>query len=503
MSDDLLLRIRAETLRLNLEKAHTLLQELPDLRASFAEIERRLEETSSEMRGIKTAIDAHENKFWELKMPGERQAMADVSRALGNLGDKIGEVQKEAKAFREKSFIKELCEPKERSIGGQIARYLKGRAEGLQNLVEQIQGDLQTASPDVAAWAKFRSAAEGANSNVFAESVELLGGIALRDVGFDFEICQRADDLIRPSYPELAGALRAIPGGVRTMARTLERIIGLRFPEWTLWALPFAAHEFWHVAARKELHSQLCGEIEAAGKKPEEFLEDPGIHLCLADAFATYTMGPAYAYAAVTLLFDPARPYEAIDQPACDNSRVRGILKMLDCMDEGASDMSSISSYSPVIDELENAWEAAKQQAAGPAEEEEHRRAEEEAGYIDWLVPAMWTALRGKDCAHFNLEQWAAIEKWPQHLLNGTLNKLKHLPGADLRQVLNAAWRARVSPSRGPDLDLKELTKRVEQLADQIKGKGAKAKRDARPVLRGMRRGGSRFISPASSAVSP
>ena len=73
-------------------------------------------------------------------------------------------------------------------------------------------------------------------------------------------------------------------------------------PHWSIWALPFTAHEFWHVAASLGIWDKLREHLD-----PEEHCSDPALDTCLADAFATYTIGPAYAYAAVTLLLNPPR----------------------------------------------------------------------------------------------------------------------------------------------------------------------------------------------------
>ncbi|MFI5712844.1 hypothetical protein [Kribbella sp. NPDC051620] len=81
-------------------------------------------------------------------------------------------------------------------------------------------------------------------------------------------------------------------------------LIRLRFPGTTIWDLPFAVHEFGHHAVRELPH------VNAAHRPERPLLElitgdygvkagltEPHAHELLADAFATFALGPTYPYA--------------------------------------------------------------------------------------------------------------------------------------------------------------------------------------------------------------
>lgn len=314
--ETLLLRIRAETLRLNLMRAHAAFKDLPSLLGQFKDFTdclSNMHECASELsdrvgdlrRGVVRGV-----------VP-DKEAVREVHERLENMAEGLANARAKLTELGEKSFLVQM-----RAEGETTWQSLKTDAAELQEKVEEIEKDLS--GPN--AWQALSEVEAKANDHVFNESIELLGGIALRDARLDADICELADALIR-SIRASRTHPNVIPGGISSMMMRIERFIRLRFPEWTIWGLPLAAHELWRVSARAQYDNLLAKPFGPEGSK---VIEDPTIQQCLGDAFATYFMGPAYALAAITLLFDPKR--------AQDDLRVLATVSMLRHMDAAKPD---------------------------------------------------------------------------------------------------------------------------------------------------------------------
>ena len=205
---------------------------------------------------------------------------------------------------------------------------------------------------------------------IFSEYVDSLRGMALRSTGLDSEICKISDELIKKCKE--AGNVGwqssiTIPDQKEALNTTFARIIRMGFPEWSIWTLPLTAHEFGHVVA-SEKTDKLPGNQFETMSLPKEHLEE-----YIADAFATYAMGPAYAYAAILMRFDPF--LACFDQweweypyPSCAK-RAFVILRILEKMQEKASrddPAANKETYNDVITGLRNEWRAALIQAKIP-----------------------------------------------------------------------------------------------------------------------------------------
>jgi hypothetical protein len=129
-------------------------------------------------------------------------------------------------------------------------------SEQRANTVKRLESRLRTRRggkpPDRAKiWAEYERLAYQDGEPLFGEYVDLLGGLALRNTGIDSGICAMADALIRRLH-YVGGRERlyhsvAVPARRGAPERTMARIIRLGFPEWTVWAVPLAAHEYGHV----------------------------------------------------------------------------------------------------------------------------------------------------------------------------------------------------------------------------------------------------------------
>jgi hypothetical protein len=224
-----------------------------------------------------------------------------------------------------------------------------------------------------------------------------------------------------------------------------------------------AAHELWRVSARAQFDNLLAKPFGPDGSK---VIEDPTIQQCLGDAFATYFMGPAYALAAVTLLFDPTR--------AQDDLRVRATESMLRHMDPTKPDAFS-DSYQTVADNLASAWKAAKHQAGMPIDLSK-------AEVVETAVATLFMRLTMFSYPYFTVAEWKSARNWAEKLhSDAAVDGIEISDKHDLRHALNAVWLARLDAARTGD-----ISKRAHRLAHRVK-----AEMDQRPAEkpRGQTRG--------------
>src|SRR4051794_21842482 len=139
----------------------------------------------------------------------------------------------------------------------------------------------------------------------------------------------------------------------------------------------------------------MAGKVDEQLPSGEDY-KDVSLQTCLGDAFATYTIGPAYAYAALTLLLNPIAPYGPVLNPTApgepawgsDECRAQAIFCMLEQMNKNKSpDDGQASFLEPRLD-LESAWRAAKAQAGVPLQPEQ-----DHIDRVRAIVQALWQAL--------------------------------------------------------------------------------------------------------------
>jgi hypothetical protein len=171
------------------------------------------------------------------------------------------------------------------------------------------------------------------------------------------------------------------------------------------------------------------------------------LYVLIADAFATYAMGPAYACAAIWLRFNPFLAYS--DQPGTpgDAKRATMVFEILKHMNAA----TSFTNYDGVIRLLEDAWASALVCAKPPGELD---RAQvtylsdlaERAfrTFSDRLLPTAPYPAKGwldaQDWVQQRREDHRAGRRWQDRTDVGSLMS----PIRSLRDILNAAWCARV-----------------------------------------------------------
>jgi hypothetical protein len=350
------------------------------------------------------------------------------------------------------------------------------------------------------AWQDYAKAHEQ-SQEVFREWLDVIGGITLRAKRLDGSLCHMADELIR-RFATASGGIRpclTIPAPEETLAKTLGRVIRLRFPEWSMWTLPVIAHEYARVVVDEvdELHEyiedkatewveqdgriqQLAEEVQrlaesienqdGTGEQEQERHQETveryqkeldgrkeryKTHLLefLADSFATYTIGPAYASAVILLRFDPSVAYHEDGKHTAYAKRACVILAMLGRMDRMAGFPSP---YREVAEHVSNEWQGmlARAKPSGTLEAEVRQQLED-------LVEGIWDMLYsafGREPLYPHAgetgwqiaQQWSA--DWREQLEQRTaLSTWEVSPTSKLHDVLNAAWLCRLAPEVDAD----------------------------------------------------
>ena len=463
----LMLKIRAEALSSNLERVRGFLKRAPNRRSEIKTLEDDLKELKEFIKSIRVSAYkvrvATEGESAEEPPTTPHELRERVTQLQGKFGEveadaasllkatdaantKIYAMLNAAAEMRQNCFVIPPEEPAGKGLSNDLADRIKQPAKD----VSDVQLKLGTGTVDDEIWKQYRKA-HSQSQEIFAEFVDFLGGMALRDTGFDEGISRMAEDLIRtyktnrePAYPWLA-----LPATRQeAVVKTLARVVKVSFPEWTIWGLPFTANAFWHVIARHDFGEDLPAISER-------------LQICCADAFATFTMGPAYAYAAFYLLLNPLDAWRAND--ACervgDDTRARAILQMLESM--SSEDTMADTGYEPIVKSLTKLWTAALSEAnVGQPTPQTIKDNEETAKVI--------TTLRGMltqcECASFLAVEWDQVETLEQ------IQTARPLQIGELRSVLNSMWKARVDPAQSvkgvaEKVQLRILNKKAGQTA--------------------------------------
>lgn len=371
---------------------------------------------------------------------------------------------------------------------GQNARTQRMKLQDIRDQLAEMDKK-GVAEPDdlKMAWHSYSEIYEQSRA-IFDECLTFIGGLTFRDQGLDERICEVADELIRDLALGSRGDVwqsLTVPTMNETANKTIARIIRLRFQEWTIWSLPFTAHEFGHVVMgdapevqpwmNTEVERLVKGDAElqqvlAAGADPqareratERARRRAEHHLneYLADAFATYTMGPAYACAVILLRFNPAAAYEDDLQHPADARRAHVVLGMLQLMDQQAGKPPP---YRYVCEYLEKEWQETIDRAQPPsalvqAEKDSLRELVGRIGkrFYPLLLPAARYPHTGDD-------GWTVAQAWSQGWCEASARQPLTVGSGKLRDVLNAAWLCRINNPQ----KVGEIAEAAQKLCDAI-----------------------------------
>lgn len=228
----------------------------------------------------------------------------------------------------------------DREVQTQVNRTIGAEGRRLVNRLAEI---LATEDKAVA-WQEYCSLYRDCQE-FLREALEFLGAMVLRDKLPGPDLYGVVDRLIMSWQQSTFGPLSiTMPASEDTHARQLWWVLRVRFPEWSVWAVPYAIHTYWYLAWAKvqelrpgELNARLdewvkedieAGRVNPEGKEKARQQLEGQVRVLLADAYATHTMGPAYACAAIFLRFDMSTACEASDPPSTHRAHL--ILRMLE-----------------------------------------------------------------------------------------------------------------------------------------------------------------------------
>jgi hypothetical protein len=151
------------------------------------------------------------------------------------------------------------------------------------------------------AWAAYATCYAGCRE-IFADYVDLVRGVLVRDAGLDADLCLIADQLVG-SWPFTGYTWQSlsIPTTHDGAEKSKASLIRLGFPEWSIWSLPLVAREFGHVSVAT--HPGVNRLIKEAVQ--QRVASEAKLRSWAADVFATSAMGSAYPWAAMLLRADP------------------------------------------------------------------------------------------------------------------------------------------------------------------------------------------------------
>jgi hypothetical protein len=271
-----------------------------------------------------------------------------------------------------------------------------------------------------------------------------LEGALLRSAGLDHGICDLADALLA----QLA-RLTVVDWSRFTIVAEDEffapmtDIIRVRYLHVSIWDLPVLAHEFGHFVTPKLLDRlrgtdpirDFRGEIgremaAAAPPSSRRALVDQTLsHLDehIADAFALYALGPAFAATCLLLRFEPARAYEDTTEHPSDGRRAYLLFTMLGLLSPD---------YGRITRVLRSIWDDNLACAGAPAM----------GAADDWLdrlarrLVDLFDTLAAK--AKFDAADWRRSVELSQVLLMP--GREQEVGAITPRDILNAAWVCRL-----------------------------------------------------------
>jgi hypothetical protein len=386
--EKLVIRIRLEALKKNLEQIRRIVESVSDRQNKVVDLLDTLESVNTAAYQIKTNVGVAKlltsqseevytvprRDMKPLDITDQlRSAIESAESLSGELDDALAQAMEITREMKGRFNL----------IKGDFENVLREDAtKKTKDWIDRLEGSIKSldgaggADADAALQTAWKTYIEIGNDlqreSVFPDYVNFLGGLAMRNTGLDDGICQIADKLIRDckKMREAVWDSLAIPSYQEAV--TLASVIRMGFPEWTIWALPLTAHEMGHdVISRNvtlkayvgEQVGKLKGEAEQAGAgaaTDEELTQR--VQVCLADAFATCAMGPAYACALILLRLDPEHAHAGKGGQPPDAERAYVALSMLRKMS------GAVVTHERIVEVLAKEWGGAVRQVTQPPE---------------------------------------------------------------------------------------------------------------------------------------
>ena len=293
-------------------------------------------------------------------------------------------------------------------------------------------------------WARFEQHVDECD-RLLRQDFAFIEGALVRSAGLDNRICDLADEYLR----HLASVTTVDWTRMTILADSeffvpMTDIIRMRYPHFSIWNLPVLAHEFGHFVTprlqdrlgstdpikdfRRKIRTQARTGVppQAADDAEERALK----HLdeFIADAFAVYAAGPAYACTCLLLRFEPAHADEDGPDHPSDGRRAYLLLKLLETL---SADYAKVGRF------LQSAW-AMNLEAAGRAA---MRTPDPWLDQIATTLAAILGTLAPK--ARFDAAQWRNAAAVSRRL--PTDDWKKETGGLTPNEITNAAWLCRIA----------------------------------------------------------
>jgi hypothetical protein len=356
--------------------------------------------------------------------------------------------------------------------------------------VNRLQGEvsvLQEQSNLTEAWQKYNQILD-TSRDIFQECLDFLGGLALRYRELDDRILELADELIedckRNQPYRFKPPMWVGPTSQEILRMTFGRIIRVRFPEWSIWTLPYVAHEYGHVVyetargsneedeglykVETDLKSCISNQIDCVMQQDSDIATMSVeirrgearklVEELFADFLAVFVMGPAYGCAAINLRLSPNSNIKHSTETkstnlVLDNKRAMMIFYSMDFLFKNAR----YEWPGSLATELRTLWDRSCSQAITSSTPKESRILEQYVSELaSCLVKDAW---RGYPFSPDGVTGWAVVESWYntwqrefQEHRYPTLKDIDRVLSngqGTLRDALNLAWLLRVFPN-GP-----------------------------------------------------
>ena len=332
-------------------------------------------------------------------------------------------------------------------FGAGVAKQMRELGREIDLLARDVK--MQPESAD--SWKRYFGEIQPGATRLFTEYLDLLGGVSIRERGLAIkaladvchldELCALADwhfdkelslclDWDKPSV--------ALPGRDPVAEISEWPILRLGFASWSIWGLPLEGHEFGKLIAAE----QMSGRNLKNWKPYIAEFGPSGTRALIADTFAAWAEGPAYACALLFLALNPNPPQGASSaKVARDADRAEVVLATLRGIaapDAGGGKRAAGYGYMPFINVLEKKWTDAYGLDGQELPEGRKRLLQELPGLVQLLLELQ---------KPFGLRDW--------RLTADVLDKLISCPDVPLevafgvRHLTNAAWRGRILAADG------------------------------------------------------
>lgn len=460
-----LLQIRLDALKLDVAKVKEVVNEARKRTEGIRDIRRRLDSEASSREPLRQ-LNALEGRLSRaLEYQNVRDLLDSTDSGLSQaLQDQFQQCVGQLKQLF--AVLKQDIDEIEHDMvdlpnAGPLPSSLGRRCRQVGRQIDDLKGDVEQAGPAAfgGLWNRFDTLLKEQAKPLFAEYVEFAGGLAMRDNALEDRVCRMTDELLKELSETTRNAL-TVPARQAALSTIMTSVIKVGFPEWTVWGIPLAGHE---------------AGLRIAEDDPavREYVEEPGQGLSkelrkslFADIFAAYTLGPAYACAAILLRFEPHHVLAVGDEPS-DIDRAWLILMVLDRLGQPGSYndyAEQPASYFETVRTLRDLWDTAVASLAGQGIGlDPHAEARTD---IQLFLDDVWEIL--SDSGQFHpftgmrseaaerRDRWDEAQKLAEYLLLPPQvpkdeTRVPPLRRQDIIELLTAAWLARLTDEeRGP-----------------------------------------------------